>query len=208
MTKFKTVWFWDSGRSATESQNYIMSFFDDSHEKPSIVRNEKSPHHSYCHSFNSIDDAGRCVVHLVSDDFIGSADIWYVYIDAVESVPPSRMVMAFADGKYPNGTVLTFRDAVDESVNPQDHVGFIRWFVGDSRIQQIFVSEDHRRKRISTKLFSVADLLIVADKNWNSIFLNGGDITTDDGELLRSAWSKSTRVTPRTGSVTHSVRSQ
>lgn len=201
MSKFKTVWFWDSGRALTDSYNYVMSFYDDANPKPSIVRDVKSPHHSYCHSFNSVDDNGRHYIHLVSDDFIGAEPLWYVYIDVVESLPPTRMVMAFAGDKFANGTILTFVEAVELNVKPQDHVGFVRWFTDDSRIQQIFVSEDYRRKRISTKLFAIADLLVVADKNWNGTFINGGDITTHDGELLRSAWSNSKRVTPRIGSV-------
>ena len=202
MTKFKTVWFWHSGREATDDFSFVMSFYDDSHEHPSCVFNEKSPHHSYCHSFNTIDRNDRQVVHLVSDDFDGCCDVWYVYIDAVESIPPTRMLMAYADDRYPNGTVVPFGEIAKTGISPNDAAGFVRWFVNDSRIQQIYVDEKHRRKRISTKLFSIADMVIVSDNNWNKLFLNGGDVTTTDGELLRSAWSASTRLTQRVGSVT------
>lgn len=203
MTKFKTVWFWHSGREATPDFSFVMSFFDDSHEKPSVIRGEKSPHHAYCHSFNTIDSKSHQVVHLVSDDFDGSIPMWYVYIDAIESMPPTRMLVAYSDDRYPDGTIIPFREATDLCITPKDSVGFVRWFVEDSRIQQIYVDEMHRRKRISVKLFSIADIVIVSDNAWNGNFLNGGDITTNDGELLRSAWSSSVRVTQRQGSVTH-----
>lgn len=208
MGKFKTVWFWDSGREANEDFKFVMSFYDDSHEKPSFITGIKSPHHAYCHSFNTIDDNGRQVIHLVSDDFVSQSKLWYVYIDAVESTPPTRMLIAYDDNRYPEGTIVPFSEAVKAEISPNDSAGFVRWFYQDTRIQQIFVDELHRRKRISVKLFSIADLLIVSDTKWNGYFLNGGDITTNDGELLRSAWSQSTRVTARTGSVMHLVQNQ
>lgn len=201
MTKFKTVWFWHSEIEATPEFSFVMSLFDDSREKPSVVKGEKSPHHAYCHSFNTIDKDCRQVVHLVSDDFCSSIPMWYVYVNAIESLPPTRMILGYADDRYPDGTIVPFEEISSSGISPHDAAGFVRWFIQDSRIQQIFVNENYRRKRVSVKLFSVADLVIVSDNNWNGVFLNGGDITTNDGETLRSAWSASTRVTKRVGSV-------
>lgn len=204
MTKFKTVWFWGENKEATETHNYVFAFFDDSHQKPSLVTDEKSPNHSFLHSFSSSDADGRYVVNFVDSAFDGVIDLWYVFIDARESTPPMRSIVAFANNQFPNGTVLSFEEAVDLGINISDSCGFIRWFKSDSRIQQVSVKEEYRRKRISTKLFGTADLIVVGEKNWNGNFLNGGDITTSDGEKLRDAWAKSKRVTPRVGSVENS----
>ena len=177
-----------------------MSFYDDSHPKPSVVKGNPG-HHAYCHSLNSVDDGGRLLVHLLSDDFDNSIDLWYVYVDFPAAEPHTRSVICYADKSFPNGTVLLFDEATQKGIKYEDSAGFIRWFVDDSRIQQVMVKEEYRRKRVSTKLFSVADLLIIADPSWNGKHLNGGDITTSDGDKLRAAWSQSTRLTQKQGSV-------
>lgn len=202
MSKFKTVWFWDSGHILQNGRKHVMSFFDDKYQKPSLISGIKSPDHSACHSFNYVDESGNMVVSLVSDDFVGCESLWYVFLDGALLTPPLRSVIAFADQRYPNGTVLNPEDISDKNISLNKSAGFVRWIAPDSRIQQIFVAPEHRRKRISTQIISVADLLIVSDPDWNGHFLNGGDITTQDGETLRAAWSNSVRVTPRIGSVT------
>ena len=80
-----------------------------------------------------------------------------------------------------------------------ERVGFLQWFKQDSKIQQIFVEEKWRRKRVTLALFGVADLVIVSG-NYGP-YLNGGEVTTNDGETLRNAWAGSLRVNPRIGSV-------
>jgi hypothetical protein len=52
---------------------------------------------------------------------------------------------------------------------------------------------------VTLALFGVADLVIVSGSY--GPYLNGGEVTTSDGETLRDAWSGSKRVTPRIGSV-------
>lgn len=201
MTQFKTVWFWDSGRVLENGRKHVMSFYNDSHPKPSLVSNTKSPDHSACHSFNYINSHGHMVVAMVSDDFTNAIPAWYVFMDGSSFTPPLMAAVAFCDGSFENGTVLDYETAKSLGVSLDGSAGFIRYISTDSRMQQIFVSEQFRRRRLSTRLISVADLLVVSSPTWNGIFLNGGDITTDDGEILRGAWSGSSRVTPRVGSL-------
>lgn len=199
MSKFKSVWFFDTGNTENDFK-YVMSFFDDSHPKPSFITDGKSPNHVNCHSFNSSDEYGRQVVNLVGPDFKKVIPLWYVYVDDSENEPHTRSIVAYADNKFPDGTIVKFNEASARNIRFSDSVGFVRWFVGDSRMQQIIVSESHRRMGLSVKIIGAADLTIVSDLNWNGAFLNGGDITTEDGEKLRQAWSGSARVTPRIGS--------
>ena len=102
-------------------------------------------------------------------------------------------------GAFPNGTVVATGDINKFGFKVSDRVGFVKWFRKDSRLQQVSVGENWRRMRISTALISVADMVVKSGKY--GPYLNGGDITTADGEELRKAWSESTRVTPRIGSV-------
>ena len=77
--------------------------------------------------------------------------------------------------------------------------GYLQWFRESSKIQQITVAEEWRRKRITLALFAVGDLVLLS--GGIGPLLNGGDVTTSDGEKLREAWSTSNRVLPRNGSV-------
>lgn len=207
MTKFKIVWFWDSGRQINPDFKHVMSFYDDSYEKPSFINNIKSPSHNFAHSFNHLNDDGNMMVCLVSDDFNTSIPLWYVYVDEPGN-PHMRSIVAYADNRHRDGLVINYSEALKKNILFSESAGFIKWFVEDSRVQQVFVSPDQRRKRISTKLFAVADIMIVSSTSWNGIFLNGGDITTADGEILRSAWSNSARVTERQGSVNQAFNAE
>ena len=203
MSEFKTVWFWDSETELIDGFNHVMSFYDDRHSKPSVVAGIKQPEHTHYHSFNYLDSESNLAVALVSSDFVNAAPLWYVMAPRDTGYPPMRTVLAFCNDQFPNGTILAYEKAVSLGVDPKDSCGFIKWFCWDNAVQQIYVSEEHRRKRISTKLFAIADILIVSDKDWNGKFLNGGHVTTNDGEKLRSKWvaSGSTRIVDRIGSV-------
>jgi len=203
MSEFKVVWFWDSETELINNTKFVMSFHDDKYEKPNVIKGIKQPEHSACHSFNYLNSDENISVALVSDDFSNAPALWYVKVYADNAFPPTRSILAFADNRFPDGTVLEYGQALRLDIAPSQSCGFIRWFKNDSSVQQIFVSEEHRRKRISTKLFGVADIMIVSDINWNGIFLNGGHVTTNDGEALRAKWqaSGSTRLADRIGSV-------
>ena len=200
MSKFSTVWFYDSGKS-TDTFKYVASFVDDSQLKPSLVGNIKPPNHSACHSFNSSDPDGRQMFFPVGTDFAGIIPLWYVFVENTFGGHEMRSIFGYADDSFPVGTIVDFTEAASRGVKFNDSVGFVQWFKHTSELQQIYVSEQYRRQRLSLKLISVADLVIVSDNNWNGLFLNGGEVTTNDGEHLRSAWSASTRVKPRLGSL-------
>jgi hypothetical protein len=203
MAEFKTIWFWDSGTELIKNTKFMMSFYDDKYEKPGVVSGIKQPDHSTCHSFNYLGHDGNLAIALVTEEFDNAPRLWYVKVYADNAFPPMRSILAFNDGRFSDGTVLEYGQALELDIAPSQSCGLIRWFKNDSSVQQIFVSEEHRRKRISTKLFAVADIMIVADTHWNGIFLNGGHVTTDDGEALRSKWqaSGSTRLVDQIGSV-------
>lgn len=203
MSEFKTVWFWDSGNELIPGFKHVMSFYDDTYPKPNMIYGIKQPDHSSCHSFNYLDFSGNMCIALVSNDFRDSVPLWYVRVYADNAQPAIRSVLAFHDERFTDGTVLDYGEALKLDVAPSQSCGFIRWFKSDTSVQQIFVNEEHRRKRISTKLFAIADLLILSDINWNGVFLNGGQVTTADGEKLRKKWaaSGSTRLADRIGSV-------
>lgn len=199
MSQFNAVWFWDSGYTLNETTKHIISFYDDSQQKPSLVAFRPSPNHAHCNSFNTTSSHGIQQVHFVGTDYKTNLKLWYVTVDSVDGNQKMRSVVAYGDARFPEGTVIDFATAARNGITYSESVGFVKWFIKDSKLQQIFVSGEARRMGVSTKLFAAADLVIVSDTKWNGSFLHGGDVTTADGERLRQAWSQSVRVTPRIG---------
>ena len=193
----KTVWFW-KGPPLNSKWSVVATYATDEHPHPIVVESKVCPTKSEPHSFVMADEHERLVVRLTDEQFNGVPDLWYVL---EENTSPTDMVTihAMTGDSFPKGTVVTVRDINNFSIKASDRVGFVKWFKKDSRLQQVSVAQEWRRKRISTVLISVADVVIMSG-NYGP-HLNGGDVTTADGEELRKAWSASMRVTPRIGSV-------
>ena len=193
----KTVWFW-KGPPLNSKWSVVAAYATEEHPHPSTVEGDVFPTKSEAHSSCSIDKNGNLVVTLLDEQFSLVPDLWYVL---EETTFPTDMVAlhAMTGGAFLNGTVVATRDINKFGFKVSDRVGFVKWFRKDSRLQQVSVGENWRRMRISTALISVADI-VVKSGNYGP-YLNGGDITTANGEELRKAWSESTRVTPRIGSV-------
>lgn len=193
----KIVWFW-KGPKLNNKWFAVENYTTDERDRPSTVESETRPTSAKAFSYSKLDNDQNLVVVLDDEQFDGCPELWYIL---EENSRPTDMVVlhAMAGGAFPNGTVVTVKDIKNMPMESPERVAFIRWFRQDSRIQQIFVSNGWRRKRVSTVLFSIADIVIISGEY--GTYLNGGDITTADGEKLREAWSQSTRVTPRVGKV-------
>lgn len=194
---FKTLWFW-KGPALSDRWASVANYSTEEHPHPSTIHADTSPTSAEPFSYCEIDDSENLVVHLLDEQNAASPDLWYVL---EETSIPTEMATIYAvvGNHFAKGSVIPIDKVKTVRINDSEKAGFIRWFRKDSRIQQIYVSEQWRRKRISTNLFAIADIVIVSG-NYGP-YLNGGDVTTADGEKLRQVWNLSTRVTPRTGSV-------
>ena len=202
---FKQLWFWKP-KQLTDRWAEVHAFSSEEFERPSIVVSEDKPTKAEVIWFGSVDEDENLFMNWRDKDVIGIAPpLWYVVKDAPRPYPngpdiPMMFIYALYGYDFPSGTIVMEEDLIkNKFVGRSERVGFLQWFKHDSKIQQIFVEEKWRRKRVTLALFGVADLVIVSG-NYGP-YLNGGDVTTSDGETLRDAWSGSKRVTPRIGSV-------
>lgn len=193
----KTVWFWKEPE-ISDQWTRAAAFSSDIYDKPSTVLSDVKPIDDLPDYELNIDESGYPIVSLIGEQFSGSPDMWY-FFERTSYPTDLYAVHGVSNNAFPKGKVVYVKDIMDIKVNKSEYVGFVKWFASDSRLQQIFVSENWRRRRISTCLISVADILIVSGSMGK--YLNGGDITTADGEKLREAWSQSTRLMPRVGEV-------
>ena len=202
---FKQLWFWKP-KQLTDRWAEVHAFSSEEFERPSIVVSENKPTDSDVIWFGSVDEYENLFINWRDKDVMGiTPPLWYVVKDAQRPHPngpdiPMMFIYALYGDDFPSGTIVMEEDLIkNKFVGRSERVGFLQWFKQDSKIQQIFVEEKWRRKRITLALFGVADLVIVS--GGYGPYLNGGDVTTGDGETLRDAWSGSKRVTPRIGSV-------
>jgi hypothetical protein len=202
---FKQLWFWKP-KQLTDRWAEVHAFSTEEFERPSIVVSDNRPTESDVIWFGSIDENQNLFINWNDNDVMNiTPPLWYVVKEVDKPYPngppiPMIFVYALHGDDYPSGTIVMEQDLIKRKfIGRSERVGFVQWFRQDSKIQQIFVEEKWRRRRVTLALFGVADLVIVA--GGYGPFLNGGDITTSDGETLRAAWSGSRRVNPRIGSV-------
>ena len=202
---FKQLWFWEP-KQLTDRWAEVHAFSTEEFECPSIVVSEDKPTDSDVIWFGSVDEDDNLFINWRDKDIIGiTPPLWYVVKDAPRPHPngpdiPMMFIYALYGDDFPSGTIVMETDLIKKKfVGHSERVGFLQWFKQDSKIQQIFVEEKWRRQRVTLALFGVADLVIVSG-NYGP-YLNGGDVTTSDGETLRNAWDGSKRVNKRIGSV-------
>lgn len=200
---FKQLWFWKP-RQLSDKWAEVHAFSTEEFERPSIIVSEDKPTRAQSVWHSSVDNDGNLVVHFDDDEEMANVPpLWFVVKEADRPHPhgpdiPMIFVYGLYGDDFPPGTVVMERDLIKkEFTGRSQRVGFVQWFRADSKLQQIYVEPQWRRRRITLALFGVADLVIVS-ANYGP-FLHGGEITTEDGEKLRQAWSGSRRVDERKG---------
>jgi len=158
--------------------------------------------------WGEVDAKGRLVVKYYREEVFGSEDevtkLWFVLLDGRHVQPAHFILLGFADGRYPWGTVLDGSEAsqVLEKEYMSTWAAMINWRAGDPMIQQITTAPNWRRKRLSVMMFGVCDVVNACYGFSPGIVIHGGAITTADGEKLRDIYpGGSSRIDDRIGSV-------
>ena len=196
MPKFATLWFWQK-QPLTSEWFETYSFATDEHPHPSLINQSESPTDSEPWSWVSLDNDGRLIVHLIQDHIPDAPPLWYVLIREYGETRKKQTLAAFDTDHYPDGTIVEIDELKQKGFEPSfmaNRIAALRWGHGDPHIEQLFVAETHRRKRISIKLINVADIVNVAG-NWGG-FIYGGDQVTEMGAQLGEAWNGSSRLKP------------
>lgn len=200
MTRFATLWFWNAG-PLDENWHKVESFSTGEHPHPSTVHQPDRPSDFPAFSWSGLDDDGNLRVGHVTDHLPDAPPLWWVLRHDPHPLGDTVSLIGFADAAFPDGTVLTVRQALDLGVGASSpQACAVRWGKGDPKIEQIYVAPEFRRRRVSIKVVHVADILNEAS-GWGG-YIYGGTELTPDGEKLAEAWKHSVRLHPQTG--THS----
>lgn len=196
MSQFATLWFWREG-PLDDTWFRVESFSTDEYPKPSTVVGGPRPSDAPAFSWSTLDDSGRLCIRTVTEHLPNAPDLWWILKDEPHPLSPTVSLIAFADGMFPDGTVLTVEQArAVGGLGPRMQAAAIRWGKGDPKLEQIYVNPDYRRRRMSIKMINVADIVNEAS-GWGG-YIYGGAELTPDGEKLAQAWSHSPRLRPQT----------
>ncbi|MDT7538085.1 MAG: hypothetical protein QOI82_1670 [Actinomycetota bacterium] len=110
----------------------------------------------------------------------GTVELCYLVVGEPTASPPAVQLIAFS-GAAPDGTVLGREEARRLGLRTQDQVAAVRWFPGSGVVHQVYVSPEWRRRKVASKLLTVAELLSVAH-GWQP--LHGSGERTELGEEL------------------------
>lgn len=196
MSKFVTLWFWQKQRLSAEWFE-VYSYTTNEFPHPYLSRSTKQPSNAEPWSWSSVDDNNRLIVHVPTYHIPNAIPMWYALIREYGELKQSQTLVAFDTDHYPDGTVVEVSELQQRGFDPSfmaNRVAAIKWGFGDPHVEQIFVIEKYRRRRMSVKLINVADIVNLAG-NWGG-FIYGGDQVTAMGEQLGLAWAGSARLRP------------
>jgi hypothetical protein len=195
MSKFVTLWFW-RGRRLTADWFHVESYTTDEHPHPMLVTTTTKPTFADPFTTSQVDKLGRLVVGLDHGHLPDAPPLWHVLIREYNRPKPSQSLVSFATNDFPDGTVVEASEYQTLDLPSfSERVAAIRWGFGDPKIEQLYVADNWRRRRISVKVINCADLVNMAG-NWGG-FIYGGDQTTDMGAELADAWTNSNRLRER-----------
>jgi len=132
--------------------------------------------------WGEVDAEGRLVVKYYREEVFGSEDevtkLWFALLDGRHIQPAHFILLGFADGRYPWGTVLDGSEAsqVLEKGYMSTWAAMINWRAGDPMIQQITTAPNWRRKRLSVMMFGVCDVVNACYGFSPGIVIHGGAI--------------------------------
>ena len=194
MSKQETLWFWQKSRLTAEWFE-VYSFTSKEYPHPCLINRPDKPTNSEPWSSSSVDEQQRLRVFTPKEHVSSAPLMWYLLIREYGNPrKPTQSLVAFADERFEDGTVIEFEKFKTLNYDISERVAAIRWGFGDPHIEQLYVVENYRRRKISIKLINVADIVNIAG-NWGG-FIYGGDQVTQDGEALSREWAHSSRLRP------------
>lgn len=105
---------------------------------------------------SGLDDDGRLAITVDADAAPGAPSLWYVHIDERTPEGEAVILVAFATGHLPDGTVIPNSVFVPMKVRSDQQAGAIRWWRDQAVVDQIFVRKDLRRAHVGSKIIYAA----------------------------------------------------
>lgn len=103
-----------------------------------------------------LDEEGRPVVLVNETAIAGAPAMWFVALPDTAAAQPTMTLVGFDHDLVAPGTVITDPAFFGLPVRNEEQVGAIRWWTDEAVVDQVYVSERHRRTRAATALIYAA----------------------------------------------------
>jgi GNAT superfamily N-acetyltransferase len=81
---------------------------------------------------------------------------WYVELPEPDAGPAANTLVAFSDGRFPEGTVLDAARATAAGITGTRQVAAVRWWPSTGLVHQLYVVSGYRRRGLASKLVQAA----------------------------------------------------
>ena len=130
---------------------------DHSHADAEIVDGPIETVGSYEPWRADVDDDGRSVIGLNPAGLPDAPPLWFVMLPEPNSPTPAISLVGFASDHVAEGTVLTDPEFFSLPVPSADQVGAIRWWHLEGIVDQVFITENWRRRHLGTAMTYAAN---------------------------------------------------
>jgi hypothetical protein len=139
-------------RSFDRDRWRVRCIVDETHDDGAIVSGPIETHGSYELWRTDVDSKGRSVIGLNPTGLEGAPPIWFVVLPEMDSPRPAISLVGFATDQVAEGTVLTDPEFFSLPVPSAAQVGAIRWWHLDGIVDQVFINENWRQRRLGTAM--------------------------------------------------------
>jgi len=135
----------------------IRCVVDATHDDAAVVAGPIATHGSYEPWRADVDSNGRSVIGLNPAGLVGAPPIWFVVLPELDIPTPAMSLVGFATDHVPEGTVLTDPEFFSLPVPSNAQVGAIRWWHLEGIVDQVFIPENWRQRRLGTAMTYAAN---------------------------------------------------
>jgi hypothetical protein len=135
----------------------IRCVVDATHDDAAVVVGPIATHGAYEPWRADVDSNGRSVIGLNPVGLVGTPPIWFVVLPELDIPTPAMSLVGFASDHVAEGTVLTDPEFFSLPVPSNAQVGAIRWWHLEGIVDQVFIPENWRQRRLGTAMTYAAN---------------------------------------------------
>lgn len=146
----------------------------------------------------SVDSSGRGLLRVTLEPGVAPSapDCWFVLVAEPRATPAAVNLVAYADDRFPAGTVVSNFTFASAGVPNDEQVAAVRWYPGTGVVHQIYVASAWRRHQLGTALLYTASAVHQAH-GWTRHLRSDGR-RTDIGQRFTAGLRHPGRIAPHT----------
>jgi GNAT superfamily N-acetyltransferase len=145
-----------------------------------------------------VEESDRGILRVALEPWVAPSApaCWFVLVPEPRASPPAVNLVAYADDRFPAGTVISNATFASARVPNDEQVAAVRWYPGTGLVHQIYVAPASRRNQVGTALLYTASAVHQAH-GWQG-HLHSDGRRTDIGQRFTAGLRHPGRIAPHT----------